>query len=65
MYTITHHYLTVGDDGAPIVEVETATWNGDDADELAVRVRRMIEHPGGRSGTTITITVGLTESTSI
>jgi hypothetical protein len=61
MYTIIHHYLTVGDDDQPTVEVESLPWSGDDHIDLLNAIRAMVTHPGGRSGTTITLTVSLTQ----
>ena len=65
MYTVTHHYLTIDDNQYPTVEVESASWSGDDPDDLIAAVRRMIEAPGGRSGTTISLTVATTTPTII
>lgn len=62
MYTIIHHYLTVGDDGQPTVEVESQTV---EVDLISPMVARMVADPGGRSGTTITLTVSLNQPTSI
>ncbi len=63
MYTITHHYLTIGDDGLPIVEKEQRA--ADDPSDIADIVRAIVEAPGGRSGTTIHLSVSLDESASI
>lgn len=62
-WIITHHYLTVDDDGASVVETERRTVN--DPDEIGDAVADMVASPGGRSGTTIAITVSLDGSTSI
>jgi hypothetical protein len=63
MYTVTHFYLTTGDDGAAVVEVETR--NVPDIAYVADLVKHMIENPGGASGTTISLSVGLNQSTSL
>jgi hypothetical protein len=63
MYQIHHVYLAAGDDGQPVVEVETAT--AQDPLEIVGFVRRMVEAPGGRSGTTLALTVTPTEATSL
>jgi hypothetical protein len=63
MYTIVHHYLTVGDDGTPVVENESVTVH--DPSEIADAVREMTDHPGGTSGTTVSMSVSLTQATSI
>jgi hypothetical protein len=63
MYTVTHHYLTIGDDGQPVVEREQRVV--DDPTDIAEAVASMVDAPGGRSGTTIHISVSLNGSTSI
>ena len=63
MYTIVHHYLTLGDDDQPVVEVEAR--DGIASEDLTDAIRRMVEHPGGRSGTTISLNVALTKAVTI
>ncbi len=57
MYRISHHYLTVGDDGHAVVEGEERIV--DDYHKITEVVAAMIDAPGGRSGTTISMTVEL------
>ena len=57
MYTITHPYLTADDEGNAIVETEAYATN--DPSFVAKIVADMLAHPGGRSGTTITMTVSI------
>jgi hypothetical protein len=57
MYRISHSYLTFADDDAPVVETEEDAWDGNDPADLAAIVRAMIVHPGGRSGTTVALTI--------
>ncbi|HEY7030791.1 MAG TPA: hypothetical protein VH482_05670 [Thermomicrobiales bacterium] len=63
MYTVTHHYLTVGDDGLPVVEREQRVVN--DPTDIAEAIAAMVGAPGGRSGTTIHISVSLNGSASM
>ena len=63
MYTIIHHYLTLGDDDTPVVESESVTIH--DPSEIADAVREFTENPGGRSGTTISLTVSLIQPTRL
>ena len=55
-YLISHTYLTLDDDNSrPIVETETAT--ADDIYAVTEIVTAVLDAPGGRSGTTIALTV--------
>jgi len=65
MYTIIHHYLTLGDGEQPTVELDTTRWDGSDVKDLITAIRDTITYPGGRSGTTISLTVSLAEPTSL
>lgn len=59
MYRISHSYLTFDDDGNPIVETETAIAEGHES--AAATVDHMLYHPGGRSGTTVALTITPTQ----
>ena len=63
MYTITHHYLTLDDTDATVVEREQRT--ATEAVDIADIVTSMVNAPGGRSGTTISLTVSLNDTTSL
>jgi hypothetical protein len=63
MYTVTHHYLTMDDNDGTVVEREQQT--ATEAVDIADIVNAMVNAPGGRSGTTISLTVSLNDSTSL
>ena len=58
MYQITHTYLTIDDEGYPCAEVETMTV--DEFSDIPDAVIGMVYPSGGRSCTTVAITVTLT-----
>jgi hypothetical protein len=49
--------LTIGDDGAPVVETESV--DATEAADIPTIMEALIDNPGGRSGTTVAITVTL------
>lgn len=63
MYQITHHYLTMGDDNNPVVETEYV--KGVDIESVPGIVEGLLTFAGGGSGTTISLTVSLSGSTSL
>jgi hypothetical protein len=63
VYRISHSYLTFDDEGKPIVETETADAEGHES--AAATVDQMLYHPGGRSGTTVALTVTPTRSVAL
>ena len=58
MYTATHIYTTFDDDGNAIIEMESQVT---DIYAVAAVVKGMLEAPGGRSGTTLSLTVTCNE----
>lgn len=62
-YQITHHYLTRDENDVTVVEREQRT--ATEAVDIADVVNAMVNAPGGRSGTTISLTVSLNDTTSL
>jgi hypothetical protein len=59
MYRITHHFLALDENGTTIVATEERT--DVEIHDVYRIVDQMIQFPGGAAGSTICITVGLTE----
>ena len=62
-YLISHSYLTISDDGTPVVETESRV--AVDITDVQETIAALLESPGGRSGTTITLTVTPTSNSGI
>lgn len=63
MYTVTHQFMTINNDGQVVVHTTVhINLESEDVEEI---LSSELRHPGGLSGTTISLTVHLTEEVSM